>query len=774
MHVARLVGMAAALTVWTAGLRPARAHDPLTPEQLQQLLAEEDYADRVARLRYLRQYELGSGLHQRAVYRVRRAAMEASGQTEVEIERDLLAGDRAFPYQMQPELRASGKVKTLTVLIDFKDFRAGTVLPGIGAPEVAANLYGEGTPIAQARHAPFESLRAYYRRASEGLVDVDGSVLGWHTFAEERHTYGPAKAPLGPARDVNQQYLDNAALFRMAKEALSALDATTDFAPYDNDRDGDIDLLTILYAGPPGEWASFWWAYRWLFFIEEAATTRFDNKRLRQFVFSFVETREDGTDYDPRTMLHEMGHAFGLADYYDYTPTPPAKPNAPPPVPDGPDGGVGGLDMMDGNQGNHGAFSRWLVDWIDPLGVGRTPPVEYTLVASGAPGTGAKAIAVFPDLVDATAPVGEFFLLEYRSPVGNDGGEFGVPQAGLVIWHVDADLDVRRTKFRYDNSRTPRLLLRMVRASTPHDFAPFGVSGRATAADLFGDGDRFTMQTLPSSRRYGAVDTGVVVEVLSHDTHTMRVRVGVEVPPGPQPSGPRPEGDAAVLEQLLSPAEGVGLGAQKLDRFDEELGTSDAAQVARLWARLEAAAPDPRAGHGHAILRRMVLAHWAAKDGAGACEALLAGKATGTRLVSELPLVLEAWGTHDPEAAARWYAQAGDERRLPHGVTAGGEFARVVVQALSSQRGEPPLRFVERLESAGDVAGAIAGLRAYYATTGAPPEAVLSQLRDLRRNAAAAEALFVTQEASEAALLRIRDPEERARVREALTWPLLR
>jgi hypothetical protein len=65
----------------------------------------------------------------------------------------------------------------------------------------------------------------------------------------------------------------------MLSEVLDAFDATHDFAQYDNDNDGDIDLVTLLYAGPNTGWGSFWWAYRWAFFIPEASTKRFDGKR---------------------------------------------------------------------------------------------------------------------------------------------------------------------------------------------------------------------------------------------------------------------------------------------------------------------------------------------------------------------------------------------------------------------------------------------------------------------------------------------------------------
>src|SRR6185312_5850663 len=108
---------------------------------------------------------------------------------------------------------------------------------------ISERIYGNGPLAAK----PYESVHNYYQRASQGKVDLQGNVLGWYHFPNNRDTYEPAKAPssLSPSQqEYVQALLDKAAIFKMASEAMTALDSTHDFAQYDNDGDGDIDLVT--------------------------------------------------------------------------------------------------------------------------------------------------------------------------------------------------------------------------------------------------------------------------------------------------------------------------------------------------------------------------------------------------------------------------------------------------------------------------------------------------------------------------------------------------
>ena len=104
----------------------------------------------------------------------------------------------------------------------------------------------------------------------------------------------------------------------MISEALRSFDDNHDFSQYDNNGDGFIDGLNILYSGQRGGWSSFWWAYQWRFYVSDALTTLFDGKRLGTFTWQSLDPRAEGTDFDPQTLIHETGHLLGLPDLYDY------------------------------------------------------------------------------------------------------------------------------------------------------------------------------------------------------------------------------------------------------------------------------------------------------------------------------------------------------------------------------------------------------------------------------------------------------------------------
>lgn len=698
---------------WMVAPNQAFGHSELTPQILQEYQSSGTLEERKGRIATLKQFRMAEGTEQRAVYKVRRAALEASGQSLAETARTLTGGPTmAFPYTAQPELRSKGTVKTLTVLVDFKDHRAASRFPNLQTTAIRDNIYGVGTAVAQASFKPHESVHEYYRRASQDQVNIQGSVLGWQNFAKDRKQYEPVKAPsnlTAKQRREQQAFNDNTAIFRMLSEALTSVDATHDFAQYDNDGDGDIDLVTILYAGPATGWGSFWWAYRWEFFSPEALTKKFDGKRVKQFVFQFVETRgPNGSDYNPTTLLHEMGHAFGLADYYDY------DSNV------GPQGGVGGLDMMHANKGNQNAFSRWLLDWIKPTVVGSGGPALRTLNASGSKLTSDKAIAIFPGLANGEAPGQEMFIIENRHRIGNDES---LPSNGLVIWHIDASVTSDGVGFEFDNSFTDRKLIRLLRADSPNDFND-GES--ASSSTYFTDGKVLTPSSSPNSKDYAGRDTQINVDQIGAPGETVTLRIGfiTGMPPLPAVTSPAAASSQALTsapQAAMPPVSSppsldallvgrVPLDLDVLESLDDAFAVASAATLAGYWssARIDDAAvshPETRA----AVLK-LLAARWASKDGAGSVNAV-EQLAPDDRLRTEiLPLVLKSWAKSAPSEAIQWYVD--DKRRALRatlGITA-APFTREAFAGSYAISQAQALKSIQRLESPAQIAAAVDGV----------------------------------------------------------------
>lgn len=377
--------------------------------------------------------------------------------------RSRLAGNRG-PNLMQfgsKGLPAAGSPRVLVLLIDFDEYPAR---PGDTPEALRERIFGAGGEF------PYESLSAYYRRASLGKLRLDGDVLGWY------HA--------GKRADVPQTWAGREELIKRA--LLSFKDH--DFSQYDSNGDGVIDYFAVIWTGPLGDWATFWWGLQ-MNFSDKAFTV--GGKTLNTFSWQGVVNRWDDPSaaFKINTLIHETGHALGLPDYYDY------KPEV------GPKGGLGGFDMMDSTRYDHNCFSKMMLGWIEPRVV--RAGGQFTLRPSEEAG---DCVLLLPKGREQD-PFGEFFLVETRRRVANDS-ERGLVSGGLVIWHVDARLNDAGTNFRYNNSTTDHKLLKILESDGQE-----GLDSGSSA--FFGPGEFYLKdralgpETTPSSRLYDGTDTGI-------------------------------------------------------------------------------------------------------------------------------------------------------------------------------------------------------------------------------------------------------------------------
>ena len=360
-------------------------------------------------------------------------------------------------------LPSDGSPRVLTLLIAFSD------MPGFTDSAVVDDrLYGDGEP----ESFPYESLTSFYRRSSYGQLEIAGSTLGWYTTPY-------------PRSDVNESYLGRQALI---KEVFTYYDTEGhDFSQYDNDGDGVIDYLVIVWTGAHGEWASFWWGYQTSFWNDDFEV---DGVRIGTYSWQWENYDWPG-EFSPEVVIHETGHALGLPDYYDYDAN------------IGPRGGVGGLDQMAGNWGDHNAFSKWVLGWL-------TPEVHneasHQLLLAPTDETPQATVLMHGNPV--TDPYAEYFMVQHRRRQGNDAE---IPNDGLLIWHLDARLDPNGN-FLYDNSYTEHKLLRLMEADGLEEIER---GGRADAGDFYTPGDLFDTQSFPASLRYDGVPTNLAIDSIA-------------------------------------------------------------------------------------------------------------------------------------------------------------------------------------------------------------------------------------------------------------------
>lgn len=711
------------------------AHEQLTAKALQKLKDSGEYEDAMMRTKAWELYNFNSGFAPKAIYKIKKAGLRAQGLSPSEISERFFSGPRMeFPFNAKADLKPSGTVRTVTILIDFSDYRADTLYPNLRVSNIQENIYGNGTSAAQ-KHMPYESVSAYYRRASEGKVDLKGTVLGWYHFPNKRDSYKPKTTGLS---DVDKQNLERAAIFRMAKEALDSFNPTHDFSQYDNDNDGNIDVINILYAGPMGSWNSFWWAYRWYFLQnEEVEKTQFDGKRLNQFVFQYVNTRDNGADFDPSTLLHETGHAFGLPDYYDYDPE------------QGPSGGIGGLDMMDANWGNHNAFSRWLLDWIKPEIVAEGPPKEHTLVAAGSSLPGAKAIAVFPGITNSNAPGQEMFIIENRFRIGNDSAEARMPNNGLLIWHVQGKPNGDNNDFLFNNSFSDHKLVQLLRADSGIDFDN---EGRAGPGTYFNTGSGLTPDTSPNSNDFSGQRSNLVVTDISEAGESMKFKVGFSGLLAPDRQRSMNNG---VSEKGTNTTGGVVASTSKdfvdveqVEKLLEEYGSASPEQLNGAW---RAANETSKPGNGETkqsmVVKKLILAQWAGKSGLDAINALVGTQ--DQRLLAECyASTLDAWANNQPRAAADWFFK---DKLKPSGggmgLAANQSFTRTIFRHSAMLDLEGTVAKVDRLQSLSEIKGALDGIDDLGTLSPTEAQAVNAAENNLKKNRGSIRALRLMTDA---------------------------
>ena len=384
----------------------------------------------------------------------------------------------------------TGTNRVLVFLIEFPD------CPHVNSAEsITDKVFGDGV----AADYPIESLKEYYLRSSYGQLTMEGSVLGWHMMQHDRSWYTTEYTNPDQAR------------FEIIKEVADHYDASHDYSQYDNNGDGELDYVAVIWAGPDTGNRTFWWG--WKSNIRFGNLTR-DGVQFLDYSWQWesnpVQDNRPGGEYSPKVLIHETGHALGLPDYYDY------KPEV------SPFGGVGGLDIMAGNRGDHNAFSKFVLDWITPEVVS-SGSRQITLRAKG---QYPDATIIMPGYDAVDGPHNEYFIVENRFRTKNDQK---FPGDGLLIWHVDATPNDKGNDFRYNNSTTPHKLLRLMEADGLEEI---NAQGRADAGDYYNQGEEFTPASAPNSHDYAGESTHVCVSNISADAMTMTAQFTIDIPAG--------------------------------------------------------------------------------------------------------------------------------------------------------------------------------------------------------------------------------------------------
>ena len=264
------------------------------------------------------------------------------------------------------------------------------------------------------------SVRDYYRFASQGQLDYISDVYGPYTSKNNMRYYG-ANASTGGS-DSNP--------LELCIEAIKSLPDDVDFSLYDNDGDGVVDNVHIIYAGygeEAGASADAIWAHEFPHRINLRSEVGYS---FSGYSCSPELRGNRGSNItNIGVICHELGHSLGAMDYYD---------------------------TNYGTGGEYDGTGQWDImasgSWNDN---GRTPPNFNPYVRSSVFGwntqteLGPNEHVTLPRMEVGnpelsiiyrveTGKSGDYFLLENRQKYGFDAA---LPGAGLMIYHVHPNIE---------------------------------------------------------------------------------------------------------------------------------------------------------------------------------------------------------------------------------------------------------------------------------------------------------------------------------------------
>lgn len=275
------------------------------------------------------------------------------------------------------------------------------------------------------------SVRKYFSDQSEGQYTPQFDVVGPVTLPNNMAHYGG-----------NDAYGDDKLPGDMVVEACSIANAlhNVNFTQYDNDSDGEVDFVYIIYAGK-GEadggadetiWPHNWsisGAYYYSNCTYATSARKFDGKTVNNYACSGEIDGQTSKRAGIGTITHEFSHVIGLPDLYDIDYGQNYKNKSTP----------GSWHIMDGgsynNNGNtppnYTIYDKYFLGWKTPINPGDTKQT-LTLTANGQSGYQGYQITTGNSLL-AYSNTQTIYYIENRQQSGWDKH---LPGHGLVIWKV--------------------------------------------------------------------------------------------------------------------------------------------------------------------------------------------------------------------------------------------------------------------------------------------------------------------------------------------------
>lgn len=341
---------------------------------------------------------------------------------------------RGNPINRKVNCQSRGKQNLLVVPISLP-YRPASMLDENNGEK--ARILIQNAFFGEEKLNQWESVASFYNKSSYGQLQISGLVTNWYTPTNEDGVLDQIAAyDQGQGQVSNTQITEK--ILHQAVDYFKAEypDQVQDF---DRDQDGYLDMVFMVYSNPISRGVKehefsgtkeLYWAY-----------TSFDERsreptpKANAYAWASYDFLNLGNTWlqnkpDAHTFIHEVGHLFGIEDYYN-TNTDRNNPLY---------GPTGGMDMMDFSLGDHTGLSKMLLNWVQPIHVHR--PTTLTLKPFNSTG---ELILLAPEWNGSAFD--EFLLLEYYAPTelnyydANILGNYRLFDGyGLKVYHVNSRL----------------------------------------------------------------------------------------------------------------------------------------------------------------------------------------------------------------------------------------------------------------------------------------------------------------------------------------------
>jgi M6 family metalloprotease-like protein len=304
----------------------------------------------------------------------------------------------------------SGKIKGLVLLVEYSDVKFKTTYNTSAKQYFNDLIKKEGF----SEYGASGSATDYFKYCSYGQFLPEFDVIGPIQLPQKRSYYGGNDSN---GNDNNPE--------RMVVDACRLIDSDVNFADYDNDGDGEVDNVYVIYAGVGEASRSFEdsvWPHSWNVSYGIGYKLTYDNVKIDRYACSNEWNNSSNKPDGIGTFVHEFSHVMGLPDLYDTTYSHSSTPND--------------YSIMDyGSYNNdsrtppaYSSFERLAMGWIDPTVLDGADVIALQNLAN----TNQACII-------QTSNTNEFFMLENRQQTGWDRY---IPNHGMIIWHIDFNQSV--------------------------------------------------------------------------------------------------------------------------------------------------------------------------------------------------------------------------------------------------------------------------------------------------------------------------------------------